>query len=84
MLAFSGPTASVGGGDQLTMLGCFGMFVGLWWLGIILFHLAFVWHCYIRYSVTVRTLRDWQRHRDAQSDPYWGLGDPARKDSVST
>lgn len=83
VLAVSGPSAPIAGGYLMQVLTAFGMFIGMWWLGIILFDLAFVWHRYIRCSVTVRTLREWQRHRDAQSDPYWGLGKPARKKTVS-
>ena len=83
ILAVSGPSAPIAGGHPMQVLTAFGMFVGLWWLGIILFDLAFVWHRYIRCSVTVRTLRDWQQHRDAKGDPYWGLGQPARKETVS-
>ena len=35
-------------------------FLYLWWLGILLFDLAFVWHRYIRNSVAVDTLGEWQ------------------------
>lgn len=38
----------------------------LWRLGILLFDLAFVWHRYIRCSVAVQTLCEWNRGRDAQ------------------
>jgi hypothetical protein len=40
-------------------------FLYLWWLGILLFDLAFIWHRYIRNSVAVDTLGEWQRGRDA-------------------
>jgi hypothetical protein len=39
-------------------------FIYLWWLGILLFDLAFVWHRYIRQSVAVRAIADWNRGRD--------------------
>ena len=41
-------------------------FLYLWWLSILLFDLAFVWHRYIRQSVAVETLGEWYRGRDAQ------------------
>ena len=41
-------------------------FFYLWWLGILLFDLAFIWHRYIRNSVAIRTLAEWSRGRDAQ------------------
>ena len=40
-------------------------FLYLWWLGILLFDLTFVWHRYIRNSVAVDTLRQWKRGNDA-------------------
>ena len=40
-------------------------FLYLWWLGILLFDLAFIWHRYIRQSVAVDMLGDWYRGRDA-------------------
>ena len=43
-------------------------FLYLWWLGILLFDLAFVWHRYIRNSVAVRTLSEWYRGQDAWPD----------------
>lgn len=43
-------------------------FFYLWWLGILLFDLAFVWHRYIRYSVAVRTLSAWHRGDEASPD----------------
>ena len=43
-------------------------FLYLWWLGILLFDLAFVWHRYIRNSVAVRTLSAWNRGHDARPD----------------
>lgn len=49
-------------------------FVFLWWLGIILFDLAFVWHRYIRNAVCVRTLRAWHNRKDVEADPLLGLG----------
>ncbi len=41
-------------------------FTYLWWLGILLFDLAFIWHRYIRQSVAVNTLREWNRGRDSR------------------
>ncbi len=43
-------------------------FFYLWWLGILLFDLAFIWHRYIRYSVAVRTLSEWHRGKDARPE----------------
>ena len=43
-------------------------FFYLWWLGILLFDLAFIWHRYIRQSVAVRTLSEWHRGQDARPD----------------
>jgi len=40
-------------------------FLYLWWLGVLLFDLAFVWHRYIRHSVAVHALTEWNRGRDA-------------------
>ena len=40
-------------------------FLYLWWLGILLFDLTFVWHRYIRNSVAIDTLRQWKHGRDA-------------------
>jgi hypothetical protein len=41
----------------------------LWWLGILLFDLAFVWHRYVRNAVAVDALRQWAHGRDASPDP---------------
>jgi len=43
-------------------------FLYLWWLGILLFDLAFVWHRYIRSSVAIRTLTQWDLGRDASAE----------------
>ena len=54
-------------------------FLYLWWLGILLFDLAFVWHRYIRQSVAVRTLAQWRRGQDAKAEidlPSWGRKPP--------
>jgi hypothetical protein len=40
-------------------------FIYLWWLGILVFDLAFVWHRYIRSSVAMRTLSEWNAGQDA-------------------
>jgi hypothetical protein len=45
------------------LLGGVG-FLYLWWLAILLFDLAFVWHRYIRSSVGLYTLRRWQQRKD--------------------
>lgn len=60
-------------GPGLAVLGASAGFLLLWWLGIILFDLTFVWHRYIRNAVAVRTLRAWQHGTDAKPDRYWGL-----------
>jgi hypothetical protein len=44
-------------------------FLYLWWLGILLFDLAFVWHRYVRNAVAVDALRQWAHGRDASPDP---------------
>jgi len=49
-------------------------FLYLWWLGILLFDLTFIWHRYIRRSVAVETLRQWRRHKDAEPYSMMGLG----------
>ena len=48
-------------------------FLYLWWLGILMFDLTFIWHRYIRRSVAVRTLQQWKRGRDAVPDAWLGL-----------
>lgn len=58
---------------RLTELLACVPFVLLWWLGIILFDLAFVWHRYIREAVCVRTLRAWHNRKDVEADPLWGI-----------
>jgi hypothetical protein len=55
-------------------------FLYLWWLGILLFDLAFIWHRYIRHSVAVDTLRQWKRGRDAEPrsiSKLWGRPKPS-------
>nr|WP_214700010.1 MFS transporter [Variovorax paradoxus] len=39
-------------------------FLYLWWLGILVFDLAFVWHRYIRNSVAIDIVRQWHRGKD--------------------
>ncbi|MBC7707380.1 MAG: MFS transporter [Rhodoferax sp.] len=51
-------------------------FLYLWWLGILLFDLTFVWHRYIRRSVAVQTLLQWTRHKDARPHSMMGMGRP--------
>ncbi|MDM0116292.1 MFS transporter [Variovorax sp. J22R133] len=41
-------------------------FLYLWWLGILLFDLAFVWHRYIRNSVAIDIVRQWHRGQDVK------------------
>jgi hypothetical protein len=53
-------------------------FLYLWWLGILLFDLAFIWHRYIRKAVAVRTLTQWHKGHDAQPEPLF-----ARKASAA-
>ncbi len=48
-------------------------FLYLWWLGILMFDLTFIWHRYIRRSVAVRTLQQWRRGHDAKPDRWLGL-----------
>jgi hypothetical protein len=36
-------------------------FIYIWWLGIMLFDLTFVWHRYVRQSVAIETLIHWLR-----------------------
>ena len=53
----------------------------LWWLGILLFDLTFVWHRYIRNSVAIDLLRQWRRGSDAQPrspKDLWKRPDPPR------
>ena len=47
-------------------------FLYLWWLGILMFDLTFIWHRYIRRSVAVRTLQQWRHGRDAVPDTLFG------------
>ncbi len=54
-------------------------FLYLWWLGILLFDLAFVWHRYIRNSVAVRTLCEWNRGQDAWPDVTMRRKPPHRR-----
>ena len=49
-------------------------FLYLWWLGILLFDLTFIWHRYIRRSVAVETLLQWRHHEDAKPYSMMGLG----------
>ena len=48
----------------------------LWWLGILLFDLTFIWHRYIRRSVAIHTLAQWTHRKDAQPNPKMGLCSP--------
>jgi hypothetical protein len=41
-------------------------FLYLWWLGILTFDLAFVWHRYIRNSVALETLGYWYHGKEAK------------------
>ena len=86
-------TASIGfivlvrllGGDAANptwpMLLAGAAFLYLWWLGILIFDLAFVWHRYIRNSVAIDTLRQWKHGRDAMprsAKELWKRPDAAR------
>ncbi|SAK46422.1 hypothetical protein AWB75_00925 [Caballeronia catudaia] len=45
-----------------------------WWLAILIFDLAFVWHRYVRNSVALDTLRSWRENRcDAQPRPIMSM-----------
>ncbi|WP_321797930.1 MFS transporter [Caballeronia sp. J97] len=45
-------------------------FLYAWWLAILIFDLAFVWHRYVRNSVALDTLRAWRENRcDAKPRP---------------
>lgn len=50
------------------------LFLCLWWLGILMFDLTFVWHRYVREAVYVQVLRSWSRHEDAKPRPLMGFG----------
>jgi hypothetical protein len=49
-------------------------FLYLWWLAILMFDLTFIWHRYIRQSVAIDTLRQWQKKHDAVPNAMMGLG----------
>jgi hypothetical protein len=51
-------------------------FLYLWWLGILMFDLTFIWHRYVRRSVAVNTLRQWKHGNDAKPNSMMGLGAP--------
>ncbi|OLL27226.1 MFS transporter [Burkholderia sp. SRS-W-2-2016] len=52
----------------VVMAGAF--FLYAWWLAILVFDLAFVWHRYVRYSVALDTLRSWRQNgEDAKPVP---------------
>jgi len=71
------------GGDSATappawpVLLAGAAFLYLWWLGILIFDLSFIWHRYIRRSVAVDTMRQWKRGHDARPNSKMGLGAPA-------
>ncbi|WP_232519331.1 MFS transporter [Caballeronia insecticola] len=49
-------------------------FLYAWWLAILIFDLAFVWHRYVRNSVALDTLRAWRESgRDAQPKPIMSM-----------
>jgi hypothetical protein len=52
------------GGKPLwpAVLGAAG-FIYLWWLGILLFDLTFIWHRYVRQAVAIQSLRNWSSYR---------------------
>jgi hypothetical protein len=43
------------------ILGSAG-FIYLWWLGILLFDLTFIWHRYVRQAVAIQSLRRWSHY----------------------
>ncbi|SAK44505.1 hypothetical protein AWB82_00656 [Caballeronia glebae] len=49
-------------------------FLYAWWLAILIFDLAFVWHRYVRNSVALDTVRAWRENRcDAQPTPIMSM-----------
>lgn len=52
-------------------------FLYLWWLAILLFDLAFVWHRYIRYSVGLEALRAWKSGKEMKGAKLWGPPSPS-------
>lgn len=46
----------------------FGLFVYAWWVGILTFDLAFLWHRYIRHAAAKQALSRWHRQDRAQRD----------------
>ncbi|SPB13879.1 hypothetical protein NOV72_01144 [Caballeronia novacaledonica] len=55
-------------------------FLYAWWLAILIFDLAFVWHRYVRNSVALDTLRAWRENRcDAQPKPIMSMRAKAAK-----
>ncbi|SAK48221.1 hypothetical protein AWB76_01168 [Caballeronia temeraria] len=49
-------------------------FLYAWWLAILIFDLAFVWHRYVRNSVALDTLRAWRENGcDAQPKPIMSM-----------
>lgn len=58
-------------------------FVYLWWLGMILFDLAFVWHRYIRNAVCLSLLRAWKNGQDAKPNRKWGLVDDPEQEEIN-
>ena len=54
-------------------------FFYLWWLGILLFDLAFIWHRYIRWSVVVRTLSEWHRGKEARPEALFKKPERTRR-----
>ena len=47
-------------------------FIYLWWLAILTFDLAFIWHRYIRNSVAIDAVRCWQDEKDAKPRTFKG------------
>jgi hypothetical protein len=39
-------------------------YVYLWWVGILVFDLGFIWHRYVRQSVAIETLSAWNNGND--------------------
>ena len=47
-------------------------FIYLWWLAILTFDLAFIWHRYIRNSVAIDAVRCWHDKKDAKPRTFKG------------
>ncbi|MBJ7310359.1 MFS transporter [Rugamonas sp. CCM 8940] len=59
-------------------------FLYLWWLGILVFDLAFIWHRYIRHSVAAETLHHWYQRMEAMPKTLWQILQPAGKGAATS